>query len=106
MMSTEQPLYDVVWPLGKSHWDMRELNPRIGDLNNKVIGEVWDRVFRGEEIFPSIRAALRKRFPGVRFVEYDKFGNTHGTTQAQVLAGLPALFSEHKVDAVISGVGA
>lgn len=105
-MSTEQPLYDVVWPLGRSHWDMRELNPRIGDLNGKTIAEVWDRVFRGEEIFPAIRAALKKRYPDVRFIEYDKFGDTHGTTQKDVLAGLPALFRKHKVDAVISGVGA
>jgi hypothetical protein len=106
MSTTREPAYAVVWPLGKSHWDMRELNPRIGDLNGKTIGEVWDRVFRGEEIFPAIRAALKKRFPGVRFVEYDTFGDTHGTTQAQVLAALPDLFKKHKVDAVISGVGA
>lgn len=105
-MSTQQPLYDVVWPLGKSHWDMRELTPRIDDLNGKTIAEVWDRVFRGEEIFPVIRAALKKRYPDVRFIEYDKFGDTHGTTQNEVLAALPELFRQHKVDAVISGVGA
>jgi hypothetical protein len=105
-MITQQPLYDVVWPLGKSHWDMRELTPRIGDLNGKTIAEVWDRVFRGEEIFPAIRDALKKLYPDVRFVEYDTFGDTHGTTQNEVLAALPELFRRHEVDAVISGVGA
>jgi len=105
-MERHEPAYDVVWPLGKSHWDTRELNTRVGDLNGKVVAEVWDRVFRGEEIFPAIRTALKRRYPDVRFVEYDQFGDTHGTTQKEVLAGLPALFAKHKVDAVISGVGA
>lgn len=105
-MNPEQPEYQVVWPLGKLHWDLRELNQRIGDLNGKTVAEVWDRVFRGEEIFPVLRAALKKRFPGVRFVEYDKFGDTHGTKQVQVLAQLPQLLKQHKADAVISGVGA
>src|SRR3954469_8623509 len=105
-MSEQQPVYEVVWPLGKSHWDRRALNPGIGDLNGKTIGEVWDRVFRGEEIFPAIREALRKKYPGVRFVEYDEFGDTHGVNQKQVLADLPAKLREQKIDAVISGVGA
>ena len=105
-MSTEQPLYDVVWPLGKSHWDKRALNPGIADLNDKTVAEVWDRVFRGEEIFPAIGEALKKRFPRVRFVEYDTFGDTHGVNQKQVLADMPALLRKHEVDAVISGVGA
>jgi hypothetical protein len=105
-MSDHEALYEVVWPLGKSHWDVRDVNPAIGDLNGKTIAEVWDRVFRGEEMFPAIREALRKQYRRVRFVEYDTFGDTHGPRQKQVLAELPALLREHKVDAVISGVGA
>jgi hypothetical protein len=105
-MNAPEPRYEVVWPLGKSHWDKRALNPGIGDLNGKTVGEVWDRVFRGEEIFPAIREALRKRFPRVRFVEYDTFGDSHGVSQKQVLADMPALLRKHEVDAVISGVGA
>lgn len=106
MIRTQEPVYEIVWPLGKSHWDTRALNARVGDLNGKVIAEIWDRVFRGEEIFPALRAALKKRFPDVRFIEYDQFGDTHGTTQKQVLADLPGLLARHEVDAVISGVGA
>ncbi len=105
-MNENEAIYDVVWPLGKSHWDKRDLNPGIGDLNGRTIGEVWDRVFRGEEIFPAIRAALKRRYPRVRFVEYDTFGDTHGVNQRQVLADLPARLREHGVDAVVSGVGA
>ena len=105
-MNEQQPLYEVVWPLGKPHWDRRDLNAGIGDLNGKTIAEVWDRVFRGEEIFPAIREALRREYPRVRFVEYDTFGDTHGPHQKQVLAELPALLRKHEVDAVISGVSA
>ena len=105
-MNEQQPLYEVVWPLGKPHWDRRDLNAGIGDLNGKTIAEVWDRVFRGEEIFPATREALRRQYPRVRFVEYDTFGDTHGPHQKQVLAELPALLRKHEVDAVISGVGA
>lgn len=105
-MSKPQALYEAVWPLGKSHWDKRDLNPGVGDLNGKTIAEVWDRVFRGEEIFPAIRQAIRKKYSGVRFVEYDQFGDTHGVNQKQIIADLPAKLREHKIDAVISGVGA
>ncbi len=42
-MSEQQPIYQVVWPLGKSHWDKRDLNP-----------------------------GLAKKYPRVRFVEYDR----------------------------------
>ena len=105
-MSEQLPVYQVVWPLGKSHWDKRDLNPGLADLNGKTIAEVWDRVFRGEEIFPAIRAALKQKYPRVRFVEYDTFGDPQGINQKQVLADLPALLHKHNVDAVISGVGA
>ncbi|MCC6534198.1 MAG: hypothetical protein IT531_16740 [Burkholderiales bacterium] len=105
-MDQHEPQYEVVWPLGKSYWDEREPMPGIGDLNGKTIGEVWDRVFRGEEIFPAIRAALKQRYPGVRILGYETFGDPHGIHQKEVLANLPALLREHQVDAVISGVGA
>jgi hypothetical protein len=105
-MSQHEPCYDVVWPLGKSHWDRRDPNPGLGDLNDKTIAEVWDRVFRGEEIFPALRAALKKKYPRVRILEYDTFGDTHGVNQKQVLAELPQVLRERGVDAVISGVGA
>ena len=105
-MKEGEALYEAIWPLGKSHWDKRDLTPGLDDLNGKTIAEVWDRVFRGEEIFPAIREAIRKKYPGVNFVAYDEFGDTHGVNQKQVLAELPNHLREKKVDAVISGVGA
>ena len=101
-----EPVYEVVWPLGRSHWDTRAPNERIADLRGKTICEIWDHVFRGERIFPLIRETMQKLYPGVRFVEYDKFGDTHGPHQKQVLAALPGLLKQYGCDAVISGVGA
>ena len=101
-----EPAYEVVWPLGRSHWDTRGLHARVPDLRGKVIGEVWDHVFRGEAIFPIVREVMSRMYPGIRFVEYEKLGDTHGPRQKEVLAKLPDLLGEYQVDAVISGVGA
>lgn len=103
--STE-PAYDVVWPLGKPAYAARAPNQRVADLSNKVIGETWDYLFRGEEWFPILREELAKRYPGIRFVTYDTFGNLHGPNQRALIAKVPALLAEHKIDAVISGIGA
>ena len=98
--------YDVVWPLGKSHWDTRAPTDRVADLRGKTICEIWDHVFRGEQIFPIVRETMRRLYPGVRIVEYDKFGDTHGPHQKEVLAALPGLLRRYGCDAVISGIGA
>lgn len=101
-----EALYDVVWPLGRPAYETRSPNARITDLSNKVVGELWDYLFRGEEIFPILREGLTARFPGIRFVTYDVFGNVHGPQQRELVARVPALLREHEVDAVISAIGA
>lgn len=101
-----EPAYDVVWPLGKPAYATRAPVERVADLSNKVIGEAWDYLFRGEEWFPILREELAKRYPGIRFVTYDTFGNLHGPNQRELLARLPGLLKLHKVDAVISAIGA
>ncbi len=101
-----EPAYDVVWPLGKPAYATRAPVARVADLNHKVIGEIWDYLFRGEEWFPILREELRKRYPGIRFVTYDTFGNLHGPHQRELVARLPDLLKQHKVDAVISAIGA
>src|SRR5688500_3998244 len=68
--SHDEPGYGVVWPLGKPAYDSRAPNERVGDLSGKVVGELWDYLFRGEEIFPILRERLKARFPGIRFVTY------------------------------------
>ena len=98
--------YEVVWPLGKSAYQTRAPNARIDDLSGKVVGELWDFLFRGEDIFPIVREELSKRFPGIRFVTYDTFGNVHGPQQRELIADVPKLLKQHGCNAVISAIGA
>ena len=97
--------YQVVWPLGKLVYHNIALKPRIADLNGKTICELSDYGFRGEEIFPIVRESLRRKYPGIKFVEFTTFGNTHGATEAEVISTLPATLKEYGCDGVISGVG-
>ena len=101
-----EPAYEIVWPLGKPAYATRAPVERVADLSNKVIAETWDYLFRGEEIFPLLREELSKRYAGIRFVTYDTFGNLHGPNQRELVSRVPELLKKHKVDAVISAIGA
>lgn len=101
-----EPLYRVVWPLGKLAYQTPPLAPRLSDLKGKTLGELSDYRFRAEEIFPMIRELLRKRYPGIKFVEYSVFGNTHSPKEEEVIAALPDLLYKHGCNTVISGIGA
>ena len=105
-MTNPEPLYDVVWPLAPSAAPDATLAPRVPDLSGKVVGELWDYLFKGEEIFPQIRRALAQRYPGVRFVGYETFGSIHGRDEKEMAETLPAQLRSHGCDAVISAVGA
>ena len=96
----------VVWPLGLSVYKTRAPQARIADLNGKTIGELWDYLFRGEDIFPLVRAQLKARFPGIKFVTYDVFGNVYGPRQRAIVGDIPKLLKLHGCDAVISAIGA
>ena len=98
--------YEVVWPLGKSAYQAVPPTRRISDLSDKTVCELWDWLFRGNELFPIVRESLAKRYPGINFVDYTVFGNIHGQGEAEVIAALPDLLREHGCDAVISAVGA
>ena len=102
----KESLFEVVWPLGKSL--SKALSParHVQDLAGKTVCEIWDRVFRGEVMFPLIRETLKKRYSGIKIVDYDVFGNTHGPNETEVIAAIPGLLREHGCDVVISGVGA
>src|ERR671923_1913195 len=101
-----EPVYEVVWPLAPSSAAPTALASRSPDLAGKTIGELWDYLFKGEEIFPLVRRALAARYPRIRFVEYERFGSTHGRDEAELARTLPEQLRKHGCDAVISAVGA
>jgi hypothetical protein len=97
--------YQVVWPLGKRVAELVTLAPRIADLRNKTICELSDYGFRAEGIFPIVRSSLSQRYPGIKFIEYSTFGNTHGPQENEIISTLAEKLHEYGCDAVISGVG-
>ena len=94
----------VLWPRGRRTVTARPVAARLETLAGKTVGQLWDDLFRGDEIFPMLEGALAERFPGVKFVGYRAFGSTHGAEEHEVLANLPARMRELGVDAVISGM--
>ena len=45
---------------------------RLENLNGKTIGEISNRLWASDRIFPLIRHLLKQRFPDVRFVPYNE----------------------------------
>jgi hypothetical protein len=105
-MSTEEPVYEVVWPLGRFISPPVAPAPALNDLNGKTICELWDHVFRGDQIYDALNAELRQRFPRVNIVGWKELGNTNGNDAREYVAKLPELLRQHGCDAVISAVGA
>ena len=105
-MATTEPKYDVLWPLSRKAVKRTAAATRLPDLNDTVVAELWDVIFRGETIYPLVREYIKKRFPRVKFVPYTEFGNFHGAREHQVSAAIPDKLRAHKADAAIVGIGA
>ena len=97
--------YEVYWPRSPRRSELRPLARRLDTLAGKKIAFLWDYLFRGDEVFAVLEEELKARFPGVSFVDWREFGNTHGTDERKVVAALPERFKELGVDAAISGMG-
>lgn len=98
--------YEVVWPLGKSGIQAVSLAPRLPDLEGKTIVELNHNSYRGDEVFPAVEEALRKRFKNIKFVHYSILGNFRHPPELESNPDLRNLLLKHKCDAVITGMGA
>jgi hypothetical protein len=94
--------YSVVSPGGRRRIAEVPANPPPGE-GERTVGFLWDNVFRGDEMEPIFRDALRGTRPELRFVGHEVFGNIH---DADVIDALAARLAEHRVDAVVASVGA
>lgn len=104
--NSTDPVYRVVSPIGKTAGsDPTKLAPPVSDLAGKRVGEVWNHNGKGERVFPIVREQIRRRYPGVEFIDYRAFGDTHGPKEREVMADLPNKLRELGVDVVISGLG-
>ena len=97
--------YAVFWPRGRRHVRVQPLAPRLETLAGKTVACLWNYLFKGDAIFALLEERLAAEFPGVRFVNWLEFGNTHGSGERDVLAALPRRFLELGVDAAISAMG-
>jgi hypothetical protein len=107
-MALNGPLADfhrVVWPRARRVVGRRDLAPRLQSLQGRTIAFLWDSVFRGDEIFPILEDALKRRFPDTRIVGWDAFGSTFGGEEPRTIAELPDRLRRLGVDAVVSGIG-
>ena len=101
---TNDGYYEAYWPRVTRQQRRNALAPRLATLEGKTIAQLWDFLFKGDEVFALLEEGLKARFPGVKFVSWREFGNTHRSDERQVIAALPQRFRELGVDAVISGM--
>ena len=108
-MDAKQPesdgYYEVLWPRSPRQFKKKALARRLDTLQGKTVAQLWDFVFSGDKVFEALEFSLKERFPGVRFISWKEFGNTHGQDERKILAGLPAKLKALGVDAAISGMG-
>jgi hypothetical protein len=100
-----EDFHRVVWPRARRMVERRALASRLQLLDGKTIAFLWDSVFRGDEIFPILEDALRRRFPGTKYLAWDVFGSIFGGAERRTLAELPDRLRRLGVDAVVSAVG-
>ena len=105
--STE-PVYEVVWPLGRRAVEPMSIAPRLPDLHGKTVAFVWDHVFRGDDMFDRFGAAAKQRHGDITLLEHHDFGNIHGTSveEHDAVDGLAVRLRDRNVDAAVVGVGA
>ncbi|MBI2859510.1 MAG: hypothetical protein HYX90_10565 [Chloroflexi bacterium] len=97
--------FEVVWPLAKSAQKPQGLAPRLDTLNGKTLCGIWNGVFYFEKTWPMVKEALARKYPGVKFVDWEKMGLFYGPHETPNLEALPEKLKQYKCDAVISGRG-
>lgn len=100
-----EPVYRVVWPLGKSTTKARPQAERLPDLAGKTVCELYNQLFKGDVLFFEIKKIFKEQFPGIKFVDHRNFGDIHGRHENAIIEALPGMLKKHGCDAVISAVG-
>lgn len=105
MTRSDGAQYQALWPRSPRQAKVKPLAKRLDTLEGKTIAWLWDYVFRGDEVFSQLEQSLKSCYPGVKFVHWGEFGNTHGSDEREVVAALPQKLKAKGVDAVVSGMG-
>jgi hypothetical protein len=97
--------YEVVYPLGRSTQQAKPIAKRLETLDGMTIGQLSNHKFGSLLTFRVLEQALGKRYPAIKFVSHEVFGDTYGSSESEVVDNLPAKLKEYGCDAVISGNG-
>lgn len=100
-----EPAYEVVWPRSSRGIQRQPLADRLDTLDGRRIAFLWDYLFRGDELFPVLEEELTARFPRVEILQYEVFGNTHGSDEVEKVGRLPDEMRARGIDGVVSGMG-
>lgn len=98
-------LFHTVWPGSSRAVQPASYASRPTRRNGLRIAQIWDYLFRGDEIFVMLEGPLGESLPGAEFVSWRSFGSTHGADEADVLAALPERLRQARIDLVLSGIG-
>jgi len=103
----KETLYEVVYPLGKTMIKGIPLAPRLTDLRGKTLCALSNYVFQYKITFPALEELLQKQYPGLKFIPYTEFPDTHDESIAgkRAMGGLANLLSQKGCQGVISGNG-
>jgi hypothetical protein len=97
--------YKVLWPRGRKARENHPLAKRPGTFEGLTICELWDGLFRGNQIFPILRDRLSERYPGVKIIPWTDFprDGDHGFPDWEAH---PDVLTEKGCNMVIVGTGA
>jgi hypothetical protein len=101
-----EPEFSVVSPSGSQVLDKLRPAPPLADISGNRIAFVWDLLFDGDLVFDAMSEELASTYGSMEFVGFEEFGDIHGGEEHRVLAELPERLRQHRVDAVVAGVGA
>ena len=96
--------FEAYWPRAPRQQQRKGLAPRLDTLEGKTVAQLWDFLFKGDQVFALLEEGLKARYPGIKFVSWQTFGNTHHSDEKKLVAELPKRLRELGVDAVISGM--
>ena len=81
--TTTVPAFAVVSPQTDRTSEVVQLAPRLATLEGKTLAFVWDYIFRGDEVWETLKEELAARYPSMTFIDYGRFGSIHGSTAAK-----------------------
>ena len=83
-----------------------ETSVSVMDLNDRTVAHVWDFAFKGDEMFSFVSDELRRRFPRVRLIDHEVFGDNYRAADPEAAdKALARKLRDMGVDCVISSMG-